>query len=203
MGFEKIDKRPCPGIEAYEGVELQLEITLTLALNVGKWSTSSLKRLLPGKEPLFHNEKEVVWALQQVPALLNADLSLSHARQWTTVPRLSTLYSSHYSDWKLTNCSAERSLVRSGRKQARKHVRDAHDCNNIETRVVAKYFSLQGKAPKKILPILTETLAWFFLGGLRTYQHPCRIYYSGFRKGGHFQLVGSWGNKLGDGQCWL
>ena len=35
---------------------------------------------------------------------------------------------------------------------------DAHDLNNIETRAVIKFFSLQGKAPKVIHNILTETL---------------------------------------------
>jgi len=35
---------------------------------------------------------------------------------------------------------------------------DARDFNNIETRAVIKYFPLQGKAPKEIRAILTETL---------------------------------------------
>jgi len=35
---------------------------------------------------------------------------------------------------------------------------DAHDFNNIETRDLIKYFFLQGKAPKEIHAILTETL---------------------------------------------
>jgi len=35
---------------------------------------------------------------------------------------------------------------------------DARDFNNIETRPVIKFFSLQDKAPKKIYVILTETL---------------------------------------------
>jgi len=38
---------------------------------------------------------------------------------------------------------------------------DALDFNNIETRAVIKFFSLQGKAPKEIHAILTETLACF------------------------------------------
>jgi hypothetical protein len=50
------------------------------------------------------------------------------------------------------------------------HVRDARDFNNIETRAVINFFFLQGKEPKEIHAILTETLACFFLGGLRTYQ---------------------------------
>ena len=35
---------------------------------------------------------------------------------------------------------------------------DARDFNNIETRAVIKIFPLQGKAPKEIHAILTETI---------------------------------------------
>ena len=35
---------------------------------------------------------------------------------------------------------------------------DARDFNNIETRAVIKFFFLQGRAPKEIHAILTETL---------------------------------------------
>jgi len=35
---------------------------------------------------------------------------------------------------------------------------DARDFNNIETRAVVIYFSLQGKAPKEIHAILQETI---------------------------------------------
>jgi len=35
---------------------------------------------------------------------------------------------------------ADKSLVRPGRKQARNHVRDARDFNNIETRAVISFF---------------------------------------------------------------
>jgi len=60
---------------------------------------------------------------------------------------------------------ADKFLARPGRKQARKHVRDSRDFNNIKTRAVIKFVFLQGKAPKEIHAILTETLA-FFLPGL-------------------------------------
>jgi len=60
---------------------------------------------------------------------------------------------------------ADKSLARPGMKQARKHVRDARDFNDIETRAVIKlFFFLQGKAPKKIHAILTEILACFLPG---------------------------------------
>jgi len=36
---------------------------------------------------------------------------------------------------------ADKSLTRPGSKQARKHVRDTRDFNNIETRAVIRYFS--------------------------------------------------------------
>jgi len=38
----------------------------------------------------------------------------------------------------------------------------------------SSFFPLQGKAPKEIHAILTETLAFSFLVGLRTYQHPSK-----------------------------
>jgi len=45
---------------------------------------------------------------------------------------------------------ADKSLARPGWKQARKHVRDARDFNNIETRAVIKFFfPLQGKARRR------------------------------------------------------
>ena len=56
------------------------------------------------------------------------------------------------------------SLARPGRKQARKHVRDARDFNKIETRTIIKFLFLQGKTPKEIHAILTETLACFLPG---------------------------------------
>jgi len=59
---------------------------------------------------------------------------------------------------------AGNSLARPGRKQARKHVKDARDFNNMETRVVIKFLFLQGKAQKEIHAILTETLPYFLPG---------------------------------------
>ena len=68
---------------------------------------------------------------------------------------------------------AEKSLARPGRKQARKHVRDARDFNNIETRAVIKFFFfLKGKAPKEIHAILTETLACFIPGRAKDLSAP-------------------------------
>jgi len=58
----------------------------------------------------------------------------------------------------------DKSLARTGRKQARKHVRDARDFNNIETRAVTFFCFLQGKAPKEIHAILTGILACFLPG---------------------------------------
>ena len=68
---------------------------------------------------------------------------------------------------------ADKSLTRTGRKQARKHVSDARDLNNIKMRVVIKFFfpPLQGKAPKEIHAILTETLACFLPGRAKDLQH--------------------------------
>ena len=57
---------------------------------------------------------------------------------------------------------ADKSLALPGRKQARKHVRDARDFNNIETRAVKFFFlSCKARRRRKIHAILTETLACF------------------------------------------
>ena len=69
----------------------------------------------------------------------------------------------------------DKSLARTGRKQARKHVRDARDFNNIETRAVIKFFFLQGKAPKEIHAILTETFAYFLPGRAKDLSAPLYI----------------------------
>ena len=71
---------------------------------------------------------------------------------------------------------ADKSLARPGRKQARKHVREARDFNNIETRAVVKFLFLQGKAPKEIHAILTETLACILPG--RTKDLSASMYYT-------------------------
>jgi len=51
---------------------------------------------------------------------------------------------------------------------------DARDFNNIETRTVIKLFLfLQGKTPKEIHDILTETLACFLPGRAKNLSSPC------------------------------
>ena len=67
---------------------------------------------------------------------------------------------------------ADKSLARPGKKKARKHVRDVRDFDNIETRAVIKLFVLQGKAPKEIHAILTETVACFLPGRAKDLSAP-------------------------------
>jgi len=67
---------------------------------------------------------------------------------------------------------ADKSLAGPGRKQTRKHVRDARDFNKIETRAVIKFLFLKGKASKEIHAILTETLACFLLGRAKDLSAP-------------------------------
>jgi len=67
---------------------------------------------------------------------------------------------------------ADKSLARPGRKQARKHVRDPRDFNNIDKRAVKFFFPLQGKALKKIHTILTETLVYFLPGRAKDLAAP-------------------------------
>jgi len=66
----------------------------------------------------------------------------------------------------------DKSLVRPGRKQARKHVKDARDFNNIETRAVIKSFFIQSKTLKEIHAILTETLDCFLPGRAEEFSAP-------------------------------
>ena len=68
---------------------------------------------------------------------------------------------------------ADKSLARPGRKQAWKKVRDVLDLNKIETRAVIKFLFLQGKEPKKIHAILTETLVCFLPGRAKDLSAPC------------------------------
>jgi len=86
--------------------------------------------------------------------------AVTHKRQWRDMGSQSQYR------------GADKSLARPGRKQARKHVRDARDFNNIETRADIKFFFLQGKAPKEIHAILTETLACFLSGRAKDLSAP-------------------------------
>jgi len=52
------------------------------------------------------------------------------------------------------------------------HARDARDFNNIETRTVKFFFFLQGKEPKEIHAIMTETLACFLPGRAKDLSAP-------------------------------
>jgi len=73
----------------------------------------------------------------------------------------------------VTYRGADKSLARRGMKQARKHVRDAHDFNNIKMRAVIKFFFfLQGKVLKEIHAILKEILASFVPGRAKDLSAP-------------------------------
>ena len=67
----------------------------------------------------------------------------------------------------------DKSLVRRGRKQPCKYVRDARDFNNIETRAVTKFFFLAKQGAEGNSSHSNRNINFFaFLVGLRTYQHP-------------------------------
>jgi len=70
---------------------------------------------------------------------------------------------------------ADKSLARPGRKQARKHVKHARDFSKIEMRIVIKFLLLQGKVPKEIHAILTETLAYFLPARAKDLSAPLYI----------------------------
>jgi len=62
---------------------------------------------------------------------------------------------------------ADKFLVRPGWKQPRKHLWDARNIKNIETRAIIIFFSPQCKAPKEIHAIVTETLGSFHADGAK------------------------------------
>ena len=82
---------------------------------------------------------------------------------------------------------ADKSLGRPGRKKARKHVKGARDFNNIETRAAIKFLVLQGKAPKDIHAILTQTLACFLPGRAKDLSAP--LYYTCYSITPHSPVV--------------
>ena len=99
-------------------------------------------------------------------------------QQWLHERTLSVLlYAVYYSPpWCIPG--ADKSLALPGRKQVRKHVRDARNFNNIETWAVIMFclFVLQGKTPKEIHAILKETLACFLPGRAKDISAP--LYFS-------------------------
>ena len=60
---------------------------------------------------------------------------------------------------------ADKSLAQPGRKQARKHVRDACDFNNIETRVVIKIFFPARQGVERNSRRSDRNISFFFLPG--------------------------------------
>ena len=68
---------------------------------------------------------------------------------------------------------ADKSLARPGRKQAQKHVRDEREFKqNRDASCHQVTFLLQGKEPKEIHAILTETLACFIPGRAKDLSAP-------------------------------
>ena len=77
--------------------------------------------------------------------------------------------------WSYVYRGADNSSARPGRKQARKHVRDARDFNNIEAwAFITFFFSCKARRRMKFTPFWQKHYLASFLVGLRTYQHTCR-----------------------------
>ena len=113
--------------------------------------------------------------------------------------RVKNQWSVQYTDagskgWKHTR-GADKSLARPGRKQARKHVRDERDFNNIETRAVSNFFPLQGKAPKEIHAILTETFACLLPGRAKYLSAPLYFHVGTVTRPCCFELTNSHHSK--------
>ena len=94
----------------------------------------------------------------------------NHPIWWT----LKYSYSESLGPLTYNSCTrgAGKSLAQPGKKQARKHVRNARDFNKIETRAFIKFVFLQGKAPKEIHAVLAETLACFLPGRAKDLSAP-------------------------------
>jgi len=102
---------------------------------------------------------------------LEADHSHSNAETWNEWRCTSTTPYGFMLCAGTTYRGADKSLARPGRKQAQKHVRDARfqqhrdaSCHQVPP--------LQGKAPKEIHTILTETLACFLPGRTKDLSAP-------------------------------
>ena len=81
--------------------------------------------------------------------------------------------------WRLNTEGADKSLVRSGRKQARKYVKDARAISTTSRRELSSIlFSLLGKAPKVFHANLTETLACFLPGRAKDLSAPLKRNYT-------------------------
>jgi len=65
---------------------------------------------------------------------------------------------------------ADKSLARPGKKEAQKHVRTRAISTTSRRELSSSYFFLQGKAPKEIHAILTETLACFLSGRAKDFS---------------------------------
>ena len=107
----------------------------------------------------------IMLLLSQLILLINS-LSLFSAQSFFTLLWQSVTPASVIILWVTTPYiylyrGADKSLARPGRKQARKHVRDAREFNNIQTRAVIKFFPLQGKAPKEIHAIFDRNIRLF------------------------------------------
>jgi len=116
----------------------------------------------------------------RVPMMLKSRASLTCFRASSLPGRAKDLSAPLYGNTRCHNPlelegsyrRADKSLARQGRKQARKYVRDARDFNNIATQAVINFFFLQGKAPKEIHAILTETLVCFLPGRAKDLSAP-------------------------------
>ena len=77
-------------------------------------------------------------------------------------------------NYMINNRGADKSLAPPRRKQTRKHVREARDFNNIETRAVINFFfPCKARRRRKLTPLLQKHQLVSFLVGLSSYYHPC------------------------------
>jgi hypothetical protein len=84
-------------MKPYGGVEVQINVFLTLALVGGEWSVSRPGRFTPEKEPAVPIEQETLWAPEPVWTTWKSEKSRPH-RDWNFDPSAFQPVASRYTD---------------------------------------------------------------------------------------------------------
>jgi len=143
------------------------------------WAHKKWNKIASDMKLFFYSSKWATFEITNTWKIQNCILSLGgFLRRLVRSAGLQVLLVSILCQYR----GADRSLTRSGRKQARKHVRDARDFNNIETRAVIRFFFFsKARHRRKFTPFLQKHYLVSFLVRLRTYQHPCTTFCHRFR----------------------
>ena len=135
-GREGIEYRECAGNECRQRRKLSYLLrwnhVITVDKNMGPYWTLEFQRYI-----FVSKGFTVLMAI-----ILNGGVR-HNVTWWVSSMRMTRTFCFLLPAWNTGD--ADKSLARPGRKQARKHVRDARDFNNVETRAVIKFLFLQGQ----------------------------------------------------------